>query len=611
MIIIPDRQTKTLTQTNRGNLLGSLWSSFNIELQDNLGTIRVANRMKLLTKTGDSNATNLGLPLAFKAFDGLLWTVAGTRVFRNSLDGSSFQTSLTAFIEDTSSGAVITYNANFSDLENFNGTLISVANTKVYSKASDGSGAGAWSERATITAASGDFSHKLCYFKKFDRIYIVDNASQVKSMDTNWAVQASLGDYFIDLGTQSPDINTIVATSQKLWIGTISGYAASKNFTNGVPIYEWDGISPQVTNEYRIPGIGTMSLVVRKDIPYVLDSNGILRAFTGTGFAEVGRLPLKPGQVLGYDQFTTTPGAYVHPNGMVVTENDTIQVLIGNRLKYGSGTTEQIVENLPSGVWEWSEKNGFVHKQSLSYMPPTSTSVTDYGQNRLVQVGALANVKRGTIAAQNTIIAGVAYYTNATSSLNGIFIDAPYPTNDATYSEGQKYGYFVTSWIPSTNLKDTWQKIALKHRKFLTSTDKITLKYRTTEADPIEISIIWTSTTTFTTSTDLTLYKGYEVEGLQGTGSGFCAHIINIDVANSVYTVTVDETFTGASGTAKMRVQAWKKILSITGQLTESKIQTIPNCSSERIQVKCCMQFTGDNEVHEMIVINSPQSLLA
>jgi hypothetical protein len=96
---------------------------------------------------------------------------------------------------------------------------------------------------------------------------------------------------------------------------------------------------------------------------------------------------------------------------------------------------------------------------------------------------------------------------------------------------------------------------------------------------------------------------------LQGTGSGKCAHIISV-TGSGTYTVTLDEPFTGVTtGTAKARVQNWIKLLTVSDQGSESK-KTTTGKASERIQFKVCMQFTGEDELHELILINNTHESL-
>jgi len=106
----------------------------------------------------------------------------------------------------------------------------------------------------------------------------------------------------------------------------------------------------------------------------------------------------------------------------------------------------------------------------------------------------------------------------------GVFSDAPSPTNNGIYPEGQKYGYFVTPFYQSNmangrqpGASELWKKIWLNYRQLLDSGDKIVVKYRLTENTPIYPTITWVNTTSFTVaSLDLSGYVGQEVEIIQG-----------------------------------------------------------------------------------------------
>lgn len=609
MIRIPEPQNnKALRQTNKGNIFGELWSTWNIDLMDNPGAIRLGRKMKLLSKTGDSNLTSFALPCVFKVFDGLIWTIAGTRVYKNQLSGGA-GTLLTAFVDDTSTGFATNWDDDFSDLENFNGVLIATSQSDIYSKAASGSGTGAWTDRGNLTNNSG--SKKLCFFKRYNRVYFFDNA-EVKSMDTGYSIATS-GDYYLSLSGNGI-LTCLEASSDKIWIGLTLGQFQSQGYTEGARVYEWDGISNQITRDYKIPAAGVLAMEIIDDIPVIMDSNGILRQLSATGFVEIGRLPLRRNQYLG--QITTAANTrFIHPNGLIKGPEGTILALVCNRNYYLSGSTENVNENLPSGIWEWSKEHGFVHKHSLTQLALSSSSPTDFGMNRILQAGALAYAKIDVTSGQGSLIAGASYYTSATATVDGgIFVEAPFPSDNSANPEGQKYGYFVSSWIQSVALKDAWQKLGLKFRKFLDANDGLRLKYRTTEADPIEITGTWTTVnptqTTFTTTTNVSTKVGYEIEVLQGVGSGKTAHIVSVSENGGTYTVVVDEKFTDATGTAKIRIQNWTKVkLNTSDLLGESVLKSLVTIVAERIQVKVCMQYTGDGEVQELDIINSPHTL--
>lgn len=594
MITIPNRQTKIVKQINRSKILGDLWASFNIDLQSSLGLIKVSPRLQINTQ----GVANQGLSVVFKTFEGLVFTIAGTRVFR-----SASANLISAFTEDASSGAITTYDPTLSDMEIFGSTtgiLMTTGATKLMSKALSG-GTGAWTQRGT--ALTTGLVHKLCYFVKFNRMYYIDNNTQIKSIDTAWA-EAVSGNYFIDLATFRLGVPyTMASDSTDIWIGTVKiSDLNNTDFSEGASILRWDGISSQITSEYKIRARGVLTLCKDdKGTMHAIDSNGALLAFNGSGFNEIDRLPLD--RVLLTNALTGVYNSFIHPNGFTLSRNGTFLVNINNVIG-DSGST--VKENLGSGIWEWSKDTGFVHKHSYSYNTVGSTTVTDHGQNRVSAVGALSemNLYSTSATGKPTLIAGATYYTDASSTSSGIFVDDPLNTV-------QKYGYIVSAWIQSQNLKDNWQKIAAKYRKFLDATDKIIFKYRTIETTATEISITWASTTTFSTATNVSAMIGNEVEVIQGTGSGKCSHIVSVSGAGP-YTVTVDEVYTGVTtGTAKARVQTWIKTAVVNDQMTESFIKAIVNMpSSERIQLKVCMQFTGDNELHEVVLINAPHTQL-
>lgn len=587
MILIPKRETKTIVQTNQSKILGDFWASFNIDLQSNLGVIKVSPRMKLAE---NSSLSNFGMPVAFRHFDNRIYTIAGTRIFHTGTSGSPEKTN---YSEDTSTGYKTTYDARWSDMELFNGQLFTTTNDELMSKAPAPTNAdGDWTERDS--AFSDETTpHFLCYFKKFNRLYYNDG-ELIQSIDNTYSVATS-GDYTLDMQFEDTEtISCMRATSNAIFIGTIRQSNIQANIKGAV--YEWDGLSSQVTARYELDNQGALAMVVKGEIPYIIDARGALRKFTGYSFQDIGRLPR--GNVLPYNLSTNDNDKWIHPNGLTVTEDDTFMVLVNNLLGDNAGS---ILENMPSGIWEFTEENGFVHRYSLSYT--TDTTITDYGQNRLSAVGALSNMNKYTTSSTRNgqYVCGATYYSDASSTLTGLFYD---DSSDII----QKNGYFVSSWFLASNLKDNWQKFGIRFREFLDSADQIVLKYRTREADPIYIDITWNDTTSFHTTTDVDDYVGYEVEILQGVGSGKCFHISSIS-GFSPWKVNLDETLTGATGTAKARLQNWTKAKAITSQNVESSLYTI-GAAGERIQVKCCMQFTGDDELYELAVINSVNTKL-
>jgi len=253
-------------------------------------------------------------------------------------------------------------------------------------------------------------------------------------------------------------------------------------------------------------------------------------------------------------------------------------------------------------VGEWTAETGWIHRTPISNY---TSSVLAYGQNRVSRVGALYIAKDDSAAAtaNGTMLLGAQIYSDATTTKEIIAYD---DSNDAV----QKYGYIVTSKIYSQNIQEAWQKIYARFKKLLDSGDSITIKYRVNDVAPTQATITWVDTDTFTTTTDVSAYvAGDEVEILQGDGAGKCAHISSISVNAGTYTVNLDDTFTGVTtNTAKARFQKWVKAGVCTDQTV--KWYNYPlGVSDTWIQFKVCMQFTGKNELDDLILINEPQQL--
>lgn len=591
---------KGYVQTNRSNILGSLWSTMDLDFQSNLGVMRIGSRLEINTATGDSGATNLGVAASFQFFDGRTFALAGTRIFKNSgVDITN------PFIEDTSTGASTSYSSDNSTMVLFNNTLCANdANTTLYSKASNNIGTGAWTSRANFPVSPSS----MCYFKVFNRLYAA-GGHIVSSVDTSWVMSQAGGDYYLDLGFITTQISCLLSDDQSIWIGTNGGKSGFLSPSQECSIYQWDGISAQPSNEYKIPATGIMAMVLRNNIPTIMDSNGILREFTGSYFREIGRLPVKTYQYLNFQTDTSNVQRFINPSGLVVTENNTILALINNQNDYTIDTNINADENIPSGIWEWSAENNFTHKNSVSYTRLGLTTITDFGQNIVSEVGALALVKIPTVASKSIILAGLAYYTNATTITNAIFNDAPKPSS-VNYPSIQKKGYFVTTFFLTNQIEEKWERLWNVHKLFKNTTDSIVFKYRLSEVEPLMATITWVDTTHFTTTTDVSAYwtsgTGGEVEILQGTGSGTCSHITNIVNNSGTFTVTLDDIATGVTtGTAIARFQQWIKINPEVNGIIKQWEQMAIGSNSSSIQIKGCLTWTGEGEFWKLAIFSN------
>jgi len=594
-IKIPN-ETKKFKQIGNSDVLGNIWSSFNLDLSENLGRIRISPRCMLVDGTvGASTLTNMETPVTFKFFDNgtneRIWCIAGARMFYNSGDPDY------VFTQDATASTPTSLNDG-CDMENFNAALYIAGNGDLTKYT------GSWS---VVSTAPNSGNAQMCVFQ--NRLYVTQGDSTASAQ----IFSCSSGDvvveptaapntnlYTLDLtsfgggDSSNNDITSIRSASDRIWIATrnLGDTNARATGLKG-RVYEWDGVSTSPTRVYELDTLGGVALVIKDDIPYVVDADGKLMKFDGSGFVEVARLPVLPSRYLKNPAANSPVQRFIHPRGITLRDNRIVMLI--NNLNVDDTT---IIENLPSGVWEYDEAVGLYHKYSIGISPVDFSTRTDYAQNRLANVGALFASKTAQSSDNDgDLMMGVGYYTSATVDEFGVFCNNTKDTKS-------KVGYLVTTKIESQNVQDVWQKVYVKYKKLLDSTDKIVLKYRTSEPVAVEGTITWVSTTQFTSTIDLSTYAvGDEVEVTRGTGGGQIEHITVISYSNPTYTVTVENAVTGATGTGSARFQKWAKIGTASNQTLDYSEFPIDK-QSNWIQLKCVMYFTGKNELNELELVN-------
>jgi len=590
---------KAYLQNNRTNVFpkGNIWSSLNLDFQSDVGVLRLSPRMLVNVNTTD--LANLGTPVAFARLSTALYTIAGARAFHNAGLGDN-----DAFIEDAGTGTPTDFSSDYSDLATFNlddnsdvivGTTVDAVVTLTGST---------WTERDALS--SNDTPHKLLYFKKFNRMYWTANDHFINSMDVDFVV-ADTGDYTLNWNNGRIDVTDFKATTESIWIAM-----KQSNFigVEGAPIWRWDGISAQPEKEYMIPGEWAIVAIVideTRDSPIAIGGSGIWYEFNGTGFVEMTRFPFTPENMPYAGTAAITSGSkndrFIHPNGIVFTQNNTIVANI-NGLNNDNAATQN--ENLPSGIWEWSKETGLVHRQGFTYAK--NSTITDWGQNRISRAGAVAvmNLPSTSATRNGTILAGATLFTDASSTTSVIAYD---DSNNTI----QKKGYAVTTWFESEEIASAWDVFWATYRRFRTVSDSLVPKYRAIEEPPVSAAITWVTGTTFTvlnSAVDIDDYwtsgTGGEVEILRGVGGGGCAHITNAVNNAGTWTVTIDETLnpTAATSTATARFQKWIKIFPSNSTATPANWEqfAIGTESEPRIQMKLCFTFTGNGEFYKSVI---------
>jgi hypothetical protein len=189
-------------------------------------------------------------------------------------------------------------------------------------------------------------------------------------------------------------------------------------------------------------------------------------------------------------------------------------------------------------------------------------------------------------------------YTGLYSNLNINLVSVP------------NVAQIVLPKINSASIQSNWNNIWLKYSLF--ANEQIVVKARAVEWSksgylpytPTSTSGgggTWTSSTTFTTNTDLSpiqnSFQNLEVWFLAGVNSGLTAHITNLSYnsGSGLWTVTLDTTLTYVSGsTCYFVVTPFQVVGIITSNGQQSGNSKVPDSmsSAEWIQVKLELQAT-------------------
>lgn len=599
-------QKGVIRQLNKGDLAGELYSTKNVDFRTNPGRIRVSPRLTLAVKDNDSAISNMGVPVAF-TYDGITdryWVATGigtgTATSGTGTIVKSDDTDFTSDWDNDAEGNTPTdIHLGFSDMIMWPGTSSSVlartpivttygsstSKIKRFKNTTDDWDA-AYHTTVAYTFNVGGGIKNLC--EGFNgNLYMTDDDQINHITPAGAGVQSGAGT--IDFNGRYRAI-WIRSSSNKLWIGLMSYDAqeGSKGF-----VAEWRGTGTAANYIYGIDDSCPLSCVILDDVPYIVTGRGVIKKYRGegAGFSEVARLPVAntniemPGI---YDDLNNS--RWVHHRGMDVSDG---KILINVNNYVSSGV---YVEDMPSGVWEFDPQSGSLHHRNS----PCAAS-TDFGQQFISTAGAVFGTKR----TEGNYLAGFGYYTDGSTERKGIFYDD-------VVTNSSKIGGFTTTFLSSEGIEDAWQRLYYRHFPLPTS-DKIIAKKRTRKNAnyPVLIDLTWSSTTQFTSTTAgmANVEVGDEVVIMQGIGASKSSHITVISSNGGTYTVTLDETYTSASGTAKAYIWNFKKISF--NETDSDVLSDFPlNDHDHQTQIKTDVWATDDMEIHDLTVVNKGHKLI-
>ena len=457
-----------------------------------------------------------------------------------------------------------------------------------------------WITKHSQPALGGNNLTRPIEYFPFRKISLVGDGNMIHTISRPSDTQNDTVTYARLVLPNNLSIRHIFTTTNRAWI------LCHNKFGGEGAIAEWDGFSQSVNEIHKAGSVGPMTGVNYKEIPIVLNSKGFLLEYNGRGFSPMVRdgqtVAFPTVETLGTTMTTGTDTAAataIHPRGITVGEDGLVYLNVGFSAVSNPKTS--------SGIFALNPMSGqLYHKHSLGRWGDS----TDYGAQLVSGLGGLYWVPNNV--STRSLLAGGRILTDATTSTNGVWLLEDRTTTTPTR------GYFVTQYIQAEDVKESWDIIWARFKRFMSSTNSIIIKARGTRdlslsnGNILTATITWTSGTTFTVTlaaADDSLQVGDEVEVYGGGNSGYLAHITTISGAHAaLQTITNDETVPTTSGTSIARFDRWKKIGTITDANVYEKFLNI-GIDSSFIQFKVEMR----GPAHEMelagLVAVSKQSI--
>ena len=565
---IPSPIEKTLRKPARGEIFGELWATKNIDLVKNRGKMVLSER--IFRVFDDTDDADMEIPVAFVRTDAdgtdRWWALCQNSAGSTS-DGLMFKSTNTSPISAWAQDAIASSPTDaVDDMEIFgqaNGTdRLVVARDTDLTLLNNGAWTAAWWTSTLGQSALVNTSPVILH--QFINKLMVANGNVLHTIDDSLVVVASRivlpKEYRI---TWMRDDGTFIH------IGTehIRGGEAR--------VFWWNGTSETYNGNAGIFDRITYAGVDKNGIMTTINGKGQLLGFNGDAFQELDHLPVKNASYRWEDSRDTPHDRLVHHNGMEIVDGN-IHILINGAIE---GLNAVVLENMPSGVYEYDPDIGLYAKYLLSSFDGSTDD--DWGSAAVPFVGAL----RETTVESGRFLAGGGVWTdNFTTIREAIFATKV----DLTVTQR---GYIITSQLQGTGVQNFWSRMKVIVNKMYNSTDLIVVKYKVTKTqnfdtynkaddslDNFRFAITWTDGDTFTSGNNLSgVSVGDEVEVILGSGAGATAHISSISEAGGTYTVNLDESIPGAASTetAQIRVSNWIKLGTLSDQTIESKLFSI------------------------------------
>lgn len=614
---IPPESTRRWTGLYPGNYYGTLWKTFNVDLDRSEGKVSLARRMARIEDSteiphlsGSDSRTRVRAFLRSNAdCTDRYWALTDCGLLKT--DSASPEVSVTPDAdwdpEDTvnSPEDPLDFTVHGNDSRNDSGRnkLFVTRDTGDIAVLND-TGANSWNLTWWVTtqaqpALTRGILHPIEYFP-FRKITVVGDGNLVHTIHRPSDTQ---NDTITYARIRFPHVyrsRHIFTTTNRVWI------LADHRFKENGVIVEWDGVATSYNNLHNARSAAALSGVNWQETPIVLNSNGEFLEFTGYGFAPMIRNGQKvafpcaeePGNHLLEDTSDTTMDARVDPRGMTVGEDGLIYI---NRRDPAIPSFRDF-----GGIWCLNPSTGRLYnKYSL---PVDWGDSTDYGFQQVRKPGAIYSVPAST-SRRELLASGVVRVRANDVNQSGIWL------LEAPSSNTANRGYFITQFIPAEQIREFWDKIWVRFKRFISSTDRIIIKAKgqrslaLANGQPLIGRCTWTSTTTFTVtlaSGDDALQVGDEIEVVDGTNVGFLAHITTITGDHAaLQTITIDETMTTGTDLCDILFDRWKKLKTITSTTIYHDFANI-GIDSDFLQLKVELRgLEREVEVSDLAIVSN------
>lgn len=603
-LFIPPQSTRRWTGPYLGDYYGVLWKTHNINLDGREGKVMLSRRMQRIQDTGE--VTGNAVYSAFTRTDAdctdRYW---GLRLNEGLAKTDSSATPLPSDSWDTDGIASSPttprdFAVGFNDSRNDSGRnkLFVTTDSGDIAVLND-TGNNAWTASWWITKHSQATLDTTVLFRPveyfpFRKITLVGSGNQIHTISRPSDTQNDTVTFARLVIPKALNSQHIFSTSNRAWILT------HHKFGGEGKVVEWDGFSETYNEIHSIYGTAALSGVDADGIPIILNDRGAFLEFNGRNFQPMIRngqeiaFPLPEGASLisGKDTSMTVS---VAPRGMTVGEDGLVNI----NVKEGTVAGERFT----AGIWCLNPLTGRLYNKTALGRWGDST---DYGHQNISTVGGLYHVP-SSVTSRNLLAGGIINVSVGGTAQTGIWLQ------EAETSTTLTKGYFITQFVPASEIQDQWDSVWAIFKRFMTTGSQIILKTRGTRSlylanrRPLSGTITWTSTTTFTltlASGDDSLAVGDEVEILNGVNAGWLAHITAISGAHAaLQTITIDETVTTDSSTSIARFDRWKKLGVISNT---SKYEDNLNIGllSSFLQLKCELRGLANEQELSNLVVN-------